>query len=304
MQKLTMGVLEWILLLILSVLWGSSFFFNEVALKELQPFTLVLGRVSLAAVALTAFVFLQGKQIPVSLTLWREFLLMGALNNLIPFSLIVWGQTHIDSGLAAILNATTPIFTVVLAHFLTQDERLTFNRLVGTMLGLCGVVVLIGSDALRGLSLNSLGHFAILGAACSYGCAGIYGRRFRKLPPAVAAAGMLISSTILLLPLTLLLERPLTFKPSVTTWGALIGLSLLSTALAYIIYFHILTKAGATNLVLVTFVIPVSSLFLGVFILGEQLHWTTFASMVLIFIGLAAIDGRAIARIRQLIGVS
>jgi drug/metabolite transporter (DMT)-like permease len=304
MHKLKMGIVEWILLLILSVLWGGSFFFNEVALKELQPFTLVLCRVSLAAVTLTAIVFLQGKQIPVSPTLWREFFLMGALSNLIPFSLIVWGQTYIDSGLAAILNATTPVFTVVLAHFLTQDERLTLNRLVGIMLGLCGVVVLIGADALGGLSWTSLGQFAILGAACCYGCSGIYGRRFKKIPPIVAAAGTLTSSTIMLLPLTFLLERPLTLKPSVITWGALLGLSLLSTAIAYMIYFRLLTKAGATNSALVTFLIPVSSLFLGVFILGEQLHWTTFASMVLIFIGLAAIDGRAIARIRQLIGVS
>lgn len=304
MQKQTMGIWEWLLLLILSVLWGGSFFFNKVALRELQPFTLVLGRVSLAAVALTAFVFFQRKQIPVSIALWREFLLMGALNNLIPFSLIVWGQTHVDSGLAAILNATTPVFTVLLAHFLTQDERLTVNRLVGIMLGLCGVIVLIGSDALGGLSWTSLGQFAILGAACSYGCAGIYGRRFKKLSPAVAAAGMLISSTRIILPLALLLERPWTLKLSVTTWGALMCLSLLSTAIAYIIYFHILMKAGATNLVLVTFMIPVTSLFLGVFILGEQLHWTTFVSMVLIFVGLAGIDGRAIARIRQFIGVS
>ena len=294
-----MSLSEWMLLVILSVLWGGSFFFNKIALEELPPLTLVLARVSLAAIALTAFVFLQGKQKQASLNLWREFLVMGALNNLIPFSLIVWGQTHIDSSLAAILNATTPVFTVVLAHVLTQDERLTPNRLVGVFLGLCGVVVLIGADALRGLSLNSLGQVAILGAACSYGCAGIYGRRFKTIPSTVAAAGMLTGTTIMMLPLVLILEQPWTLNPSAVTWGAVLGLSLLSTAIAYLLYFRILAVAGATNLMLVTFLIPVSAIVLGVFVLGEQLQWTELMGMVLILASLAAIDGRLVSRIQS-----
>ncbi len=301
MQKQTMGLSEWILLVVLSVLWGGSFFFIKIVLKDLQPLTVVLSRVSLAAIALTTFVFLKGKRMPISPSLWGEFLVMGILNNLLPFSLIVWGETHIDSGLAAILNATTPVFTVVLAHFLTQDERLTPNRIVGILLGLCGVVVLVGLEALHRIGMNSLGQVAILGAACSYGCAGIYGRRFKRFSPEVAAAGMLTGTAIMMLPLVLILEHPWTLSPSAATWEAVLGLSLLSTAIAYLIYFHLLAVAGATNLLLVTFLIPVSALGLGVFILGEQLQWTEFFGMVLIFAGLAAIDGRLVDRIQQLI---
>ncbi|MDM9385775.1 DMT family transporter [Chlorogloeopsis sp. ULAP01] len=297
MQKLSMGISEWLLLITLSVLWGGSFFLIKIALKDLPPLTVVLYRVSLAAIALTIFVFISRKRMPASLSLWREFLVMGALNNLIPFSLIVWGQTQINSSLAAILNATTPLFTILLAHFFTQDERLTPNRLVGVFLGLCGVIVLIGLNTLHGLSLNSLGQLAILGAACSYGCAGIYGRRFKTLPATVTAVGMLLSTTILLLPLVLLVDRPWTLHLSTVTKLAVLGLSLFSTAIAYLIYFRILAVAGATNLLLVTFLIPISALVLGIFVLGEQLQWTEFGGMVLIFASLAVIDGRLISRL-------
>jgi drug/metabolite transporter (DMT)-like permease len=297
MQKLSMGISEWLLLITLSVLWGGSFFLIKIALKDLPPLTVVLYRVSLAAIALTIFVFISRKRMPASLSLWREFLVMGALNNLIPFSLIVWGQTQINSSLAAILNATTPLFTILLAHFFTKDERLTPNRLVGVFLGLCGVIVLIGLNTLHGLSLNSLGQLAILGAACSYGCAGIYGRRFKTLPATVTAVGMLLSTTILLLPLVLLVDRPWTLHLSTVTKLAVLGLSLFSTAIAYLIYFRILAVAGATNLLLVTFLIPISALVLGIFVLGEQLQWTEFGGMVLIFASLAVIDGRLISRL-------
>ena len=301
MQKQTMGLSEWILLIVLLVLWGGSFFFIKIALKDLQPLTVVLSRVSIAAIALIILVFLKGKRMPVSPSLWREFLVMGTLNNLLPFCLIVWGETQIDSGLAAILNATTPVFTVILAHFLTQDERLTPNRIVGILSGLCGVVVLVGLEALHRIGMSSLGQVAILGAACSYGCAGIYGRRFKRLSPEVTAAGMLTGTAIMMLPLVLILDHPWTLIPSSATWWAVLGLSLLSTAIAYLIYFQLLAVAGATNLLLVTFLIPVSALGLGVFILGEQLQWTEFVGMVLIFAGLAAIDGRLVSRIQQLI---
>lgn len=294
-----MNVREWLLLVILSVLWGSSFFLIKIALADLQPLTVVLCRVGLAAIALTAFVYLSGQRMPTSSRIWGAFLVMGALNNLIPFSLIVWGQTQMDSSLAAILNATTPIFTVVLAHLLTHDERLTFNRLLGVLLGLCGVVVLVGSEVLRGLNLQGLGQLAVLGAAFSYSFAGIYGRRFRKLSAAVAAAGMLICTTLMMLPLTLILEQPWAVKPGMLTWGALLGLGLFSTAIAYLIYFHLLATAGATNLLLVTFLIPVSALLLGIFVLKERLGWNAFAGMALIFSGLAAIDGRLLFKFRE-----
>ncbi|MFQ5772904.1 MAG: DMT family transporter [Kiloniellaceae bacterium] len=300
MKGRSMATREWALLVALSILWGGSFFFAEVALEELRPFTVVFGRVGLAAVALISFVVLGGRRMPTSPALWGGFLVMGALNNLIPFSLIVWGQVHIDSGLASILNATTPMFTVLLAHLVTQDEKVTPLRAAGVALGFAGVVVLIGPGALGGLGTAGLAHLAVLAAAASYACAGLYGRRFRDLSPAVAAAGMLCASTVLVLPLALVVDRPWTLHaPGLVVSAAVIGLALLSTALAYLIYFHVLAVAGATNLLLVTFLIPVSAILLGTAILDERPGRSAFAGMTLIFAGLAAVDGRIVARLRR-----
>jgi drug/metabolite transporter (DMT)-like permease len=288
----TMRVREWMLLFILSLLWGGSYFIIKIVLVELQPFTVVLGRVSFAAIALICFVYLSGQQMPVSPRIWRAFFVMGAFNNLIPFSLIVWGQTQIDSSLTGILNATTPLFTVVLAHLLTHDERLSLNRLLGVLFGLCGVLLLISPKVLHGLNLQSLGQFAILGASFCYSYASIYGRRFKELSPVVTSAGMLTSSTVMTLPLAIILDKPWTLRPSAMTWAGLLVLGLFGSAIANLIYFRILAVAGATNVSLVSFLIPITALLLGVFVLGEKLDWNTFAGMALIFSGLAAIDGR------------
>ena len=293
----TMGAREWLLIVVLSVLWGGSFFFAEVALVDLGPLTVVLGRVGFAALALIAYVYATGRRMPGSPRIWGAFFIMGALNNLVPFTLIVWGQVHIESGLASILNATTPLFTVVLAHFLTAEERMTPGRLAGIILGLGGVIVLIGPEALGGIGIQGLGQIAVLGAALSYAFAGIFGRRFKDLPPAVAAAGMVTATTVMMLPLALVVEQPWTASVGVPTWAAVIGLSLLSTAWAYLIYFRVLAAAGATNLLLVTFLIPPSALLLGIAFLGERPDWTAYAGMGLIFAGLAAVDGRIFARL-------
>ena len=298
MKSPTMAGRDWLLLVTLSVLWGGSFFFSEVALGALGPFTVVLGRVGIAAVALVGFVYLSGRRMPGTPGLWGAFLVMGALNNLIPFSLIVWGQVTIDSGLASILNATTPLFAVLLAHFLTRKERMTRNRALGVLLDLGGVAVLIGPGVLGALGAQGWAQLAVLGAAFSYACAGIYGRRFKGLPPAVAAAGMVSASAVMTLPIALVVERPWTLNPGAVTWGAMLGLSLLSTALAYVIYFRSLAAAGATNRLLVTFLIPVSALTLGTLVLGERPDAAAFAGMALIFAGLAAVDGRLLGIIR------
>ncbi len=292
MQSPSMSGRDWSLLVALSVLWGGSFFFSEVALAELGPLTVVLGRVGFAALALIGLTYLSGHRLPAAWGLWGAFLVMGALNNLIPFSLIVWGQVTIDSGLAAILNATTPLFAVALAHLLTRDERLTRGRAAGVLLGLAGVAVLVGPEALGQSGPQGLAQLAVLGAAFSYACAGIYGRRFKDLPPLVAATGMVTCSAVLTLPLALVVERPWEASPSALTWAAVLGLALLSTALAYVIYFRILAAVGATNLLLVTFLIPVSALALGIAALGERPDAAAFAGLALIFAGLAAVDGR------------
>ena len=224
---------------------------------------------------------------------------MGALNNLIPFSLIVWGQTHIESGLASILNATTPIFSVVLAHFLTREERLTANRITGVTIGWIGVAMLIGIESLRGFGIEVMGQLAVVGATFSYACAAIYGRRFKGINPLIVATGMLCGSTIMMTPLALVIEQPWNLSPGITTLMALFGLAAVSTSLAYIIYFQVLATAGPTNLLLVTFLLPVSAILLGVVVLAERLAWNAFTGMGLIFIGLIAIDGRLLKMFKR-----
>jgi drug/metabolite transporter (DMT)-like permease len=293
MVKTAMGPTEWALLLTLSVLWGGSFFFAEVALEALPPFSIVFARVAIGALALLVLVRATGLRLPRGLAPWRAFFVMGALNNVIPFTLIVWGQTAITGGLAAILNATTPLFTVVLAHRLTRDERLTPGKLAGVIIGFVGVAVMIGPQALEGMTGFVLAELAVLGAAVSYAFAGIYGRRFRDLPPLVTAAGQVTASTTMLCPLVLLVDQPWSLAvPGPAACGALLGLGLLSTAAAYVIYFRILATTGATNLLLVTFLIPVSAILLGALILGERLAAGQLADMAVIALGLAALDSR------------
>ncbi len=295
----TMGPLEWFLLIILSVLWGGSFFFSKVALAELRPFTVVLGRVGIAALALNLIVRASGHRMPGSREIWGMFLVMGLLNNLIPFSLIFWGQTQIASGLASILNATTPLWTILLAH-LTGDERLTANRLGGVAFGLVGVTVMIGPDVLGGLGLKMLAQLAVLGAAFSYALAGIYGKRFKAIPPYVTAAGQITCTTLMMIPVALFVDRPwLLPMPGIKTWGALLAIALLSTAMAYVLYFRLLSTAGATNLLLVTLFIPVSALLLGTGILGERLDPRHFIGMGLTGLGLVVIDGRLLRKIES-----
>ncbi len=293
---------EWLLLLALSCLWGGAFFFIAVALEDLPPFTLVALRLSLAAMVLLGVVYLSGLRLPGERSIWLAFLGMGVLNNVIPFSLIVWGQTQIASGLASILNATTPFFTVLAAHFLTKDERLTGLRLAGISIGFTGVVIMIGHEALYGLGEKLFGQLAIMGAALSYAFAGIFGRRFRRLgvKPLVTATGQVITSTVLLVPLALSIDRPWNLAPpGWEAMAAVVGLALFSTAFAYIIYFRILATAGATNVLLVTLIIPISAIILGSAVLKEQLEVKHFVGMGLIGLGLLTIDGRLFRFVRH-----
>ncbi len=298
MQQAAMTGREWVFLIALSLIWGGAFFFNEIALVDFGPLTVVLGRVGFGALALLIWVYATGGRLPTDARIWGAFLVMGVLNNVIPFSLIVWGQVSIDSGLASILNATTPLFSVVFAHFVTSDERLTPARLAGVVLGLAGVAVLIGPALLLQIGDGVLGQLAVLGAGCAYAWAALYGRRLRGLPPLVAAAGMVICSAVVMVPIALLIETPWRVQPGLASVGAVLGLAVLGTAAAYWLYFRILRTAGATNLMLVTFLIPVSAVFLGALFLGERLAWTSFAGMTLIFAGLAAVDGRVLTLVR------
>lgn len=301
-----MGAREWAALLLLSLLWGGSFFFVGVAVGALPPLAIVALRVGLAALALWAVIAALKVRVPRESRVWAAFLGMGVLNNVVPFTLIVWGQTQIASGLASILNATTPFFTVVVAGLLLPDERITPLKLLGVGIGFLGVVALIGPEALSGLAVEGASplwaQLAVLGAALSYGFAGVYGRRFRamKVEPMVTAAGQVTASTLLLGPLALIVDQPWTLPaPGLGVWAAILGLALISTSAAYILYFRLLASAGAINLLLVTFLIPVSAILLGAVFLGERLESAHFLGMALIGLGLSAIDGRLWRRRRS-----
>ncbi len=298
----SMSLLEWSLLITLSVLWGGSFFFNGVAVRELPPLTLVFLRVGLAAILLNLVLLATGQRLPRERRAWAAFFGMGFLNNALPFTLIVWGQKEIASGLAAILNATTPLFTVLVAHAFTHDEKLSSGRVAGVAIGFAGVVVMIGPAALEGVQLTVLAQLACLAGALSYAFAGVYGRRFRALgvSPMMTATGQVTASTAMLIPVVAMIDQPWTLVfPSMAVWSAVFGVATLSTALGYILYFRILATAGATNLLLVTFLIPVSAILLGSLVLGERLSPQHFAGMALIGAGLAAIDGRLFRGFRK-----
>ena len=290
-----MQLRDWIMLISLSLLWGGSFFFVGIAVSELPPLLIITLRVGIAALALYSFMRLTSNSMPTGKAVWLAFFGMGFLNNVIPFFLIAWGQGQIASGLASIFNATTPLFTVIVAHFLTRDEKLTPLRIIGTLLGIIGVAWMIGADLSGTMGKHIIAQLAILAAAFSYALASIFGRRFRQMgvSPIATATGQVTASTAMLVPVTVMIDQPwLLAMPTTTTIAAVIALALTSTSLAYVLYFAILSSAGSTNLMLVTFLIPVSAIILGAVFLNESLETRHFIGMALIGLGLAAIDGR------------
>ncbi len=287
--------LDWGLLFGLSVLWGGSFFFVAIAVQELPPLTVVMVRTGIAAMTLLVFLRMRGVELPFGKGATPAFFGMGLLNNLVPFSLLFWAQTMIPSGLASILNATTPIFSIIVAHFLLADERMAAHKAIGILFGFLGVLVLLGGDALSGTGVALLGMLACLGAALSYGFAGVFGRRFKAMNLAApqVAFGQLVATTVMAAPIVAIVDRPwMLAVPSLAVILSVLALAILSTAVAYVIFFRILASAGAVNVALVTLLVPVSAILLGTLILGEALALRHYAGMGLIGVGLLAMDGR------------
>jgi drug/metabolite transporter (DMT)-like permease len=291
--RLSISGADWLLILTLSLLWGATFPFAKIAVPEIPPLTLTLGRVTFAALALAPFAWAMTRT-SFGAREWLSFAVMGLINTSLPGTLVYWGQMHIPAGLASILNATTPLFSVVVAHFATSDDKLTPSRLAGLAVGFLGVVVMIGPDLLKEIGANVAAQLACLTAALCYALAAVYARsRFRGRPPLVFAAGQLSASVPMMLPIALLVDRPWTLSlPSVWAVGSMLAIALLSTALAYVIYFRLIARTGATNALLVTFLVPVSAILLATLLLGERLEPRHFMGMAAIMAGLAAIDGR------------
>jgi drug/metabolite transporter (DMT)-like permease len=288
---------DWGLLLLLSFLWGGAFFFSATAVQELPPFTVVISRTGLAAIALAIILRSRREDWRINKQMLPCFFILGFLNNMLPFSLLFWAQTMIPSGVASILNATTPIFTIIVAHYLLADEPLSANKVIGIGFGLFGVIVLLSGNLLTGQDFALMGMIACLGAALSYGFAGVYARRFKSmgLSATQVAFGQLTGTTILMVPIVTLVDQPWTLPtPSIHIIASLVALAVISTAFAYIIFFRLLGSAGAVNTALVTLLIPASAILLGAIFLNETLYMHHYLGMALISIGLLAIDGRAL----------
>lgn len=299
-RAIAMDGIAWAMLVLLSVLWGGSFVLVEVILTALPVMTLVALRVLIAACTLWMVVLALGLRLPRRRGIYARFMVLGLFNNAVPFLLIVWGQTAITAGLAAILNVTTPLFAALVAGVFLADERLTRARIGGIALGLMGVTVMIGPAALLTLGQDVLHQLAVVGASLSYGISAVYARRFLRLdvPPLIVATGQLTASSLILVPTALLVDGVALVGVPAGVWVAVLANACLSTALAYILYFRIVARAGATNATLVTVLVPVVAILVGALALGERLGAPQLAGMVLIFAGLMVIDGRLLRRRR------
>jgi len=275
-----------LLLSLLGTIWGTSYLFIKVIVAEVPVFTLVAGRLTLATIILWGILRAQGLSLPRSRRMWGAYAVLGLLGMAVPYSLISWGEQYISSGLASLLQATTPIFTVILAHFLTDDERVTIAKIIGVVIGFVGVGFLILPDLRQGLRANLLGQLAIVGSSLCYAGAAIYIRsRLRGQPPLVSTAGQLTMGTVYMLPASLLIDRPLGLSPSLPALASWIVLAVLGTVVAYVIYFTIIERSSATFVTMVTYIIPINGLMLGALVLNESLDVTVLGSLVLILLG-------------------
>ena len=274
------------MLMLLGTIWGASYMFIKVAVADIPPLTFVVLRTGIGGIVLTLLLWLRGQRLPRG-ELWGPLAVMGLFNTLVPYGLINWGEVHISSALAAILTGTMPLFTVVLAHFWADGERLDGFKALGVAIGFLGVVILLGPDLRGGVTHTLLGDLAIVGAALSYAIAAVYARRhLQGQEPMMLSAGMLLLGLLMSLPPAFAFERPLALSPSLQAWGATVALGVLGTAVAYLIYYWLIDNGGAVQASLVTYIIPVGGIFWGWLLLGEQIHWTFIAGMACIFLGI------------------
>src|SRR4051795_742276 len=295
MIRTQMNGRDWMILGSLALIWGGAFFFIGVAVRHVPPLTYVLLRLSIAAAAMWLFLRIKGQSLGLPRGAWGAILLLALLNNALPFTLFGWGQTHIASGLASILNATTPIWGVLVAHFLTHDERMSPRKIAGVLLGFGGVATMIGPALLANIGTSGIAQLACVTASLSYALAAVWARRFRRqgISPLSVTTGQLSAGALMMLPMSMFIDRPWTHAfPPITAWGAIVALALFCTAFGYVLYFRLIETSGATNALLVTLLVPPVAILLGALFLNETLAPQDFLGLALIALGLAAIDGR------------
>jgi drug/metabolite transporter (DMT)-like permease len=292
---------EWGVLLLLAVIWGGAFLFIGVAVRHVDPLTYVWLRLTLAAGAMWLFLKWKGQKLGLPREVWGSILLLALLNNALPFTLFGWGQTHIASGLASILNATTPIWGVLVAHLFTTDERMTPRKMAGVLLGFGGVATMIGPALLANIGTDGLAQLACISASLSYALAAVWARRFKRqgLSPMSVTTGQLTAGAPMMLPMAMVVDQPWTQAlPPISAWAAIAALAIFCTAFGYVMYFKLIETAGATNALLVTLLVPPFAILFGSLFLNEVLAPQDFAGLALIALGLAAIDGRLLRKLR------
>ena len=293
---------DWAIMGALALIWGAAFLFIDVAVRHVPPFTYVFLRLAFATAVMWALLAWRGERLGLPRQAWTAILLLALLNNALPFALFGWAQTHIASGLAAILNATTPIWGVLVAHLFTTDERLSPRKLAGVLLGFGGVALLIGPGVIGELGTGVLAELACVTASLSYALAGVWARRFKSMgiSPVAVTTGQLTAGAAMMLPLALIVDRPFASPlPPLESLNAILALSVFCTALGYVLYFRLIEGAGATNALLVTLLVPPVAILLGVLLLDEVVAPHDIAGLALIAVGLAAIDGRLLAFVRR-----
>ncbi len=289
----SMSTKDWLMVITLAAIWGGSFLLGRVLMLEWPPLTTAFLRVFLAAIALWIFLAATRRKFPLEGGFIVAIVIMGLVNNAIPFSLILIGQQEIGSSLASVVNAMTPIWTLVIANFFTTDEKFSANKILGIVFGFAGVTTMMGADILNGLAASAWAQAAVLGATISYGVAGVFGKRFRGRDPVVVSTGQLTASSVLMLPVILMMENPFSIQLSgFTNVLSILALAVVCTSFAYILFFKVLASAGAVNLSLVTFLVPVTAILLGILLLGETLTGSQLTGISLIAMGLTLIDGR------------
>ncbi len=302
-----MGVnlMEWAMLLLLGAIWGASYLFIKVGGAEIPTFTFVAGRTLIATLALLVVLRARREGLPRTVRAWLPLIGMGIFNGVVPYTLITWGELHITSGLASILTAAMPLFAVIMAHFWTDDERLTPFKIVGIIVGFLGVIVLFLPELRQGIQLEFLGEVAVVIAAASYALSGIIARRFLGgVSHVVASTGQLASAAIFMVPLSLIFEHPFAHRPSLAAIGSLLILALVGTAFAYVLYYWLIEHTGVTRTSLVTYVIPITGIIWGALLLSESIEWESLVGLALIIAGIGFVNRPTAAVQKPLVAVS
>ncbi|MGM0600400.1 MAG: DMT family transporter [Candidatus Rifleibacteriota bacterium] len=289
-----MKLKDWFFLVLLSVIWGSAFMFTKVALRQLTPFMIVFGRLLLASIVLLVVCKIRKLKFPESRKTLFSMGFLGVINTVTPFLVIAWSQKFIDTATASILNATSPIFVMILAQFFTEDEKMTTNKAIGVLLGVAGIFVMVSPAINRSFDITNFGPFGMLCGTFFYAMAGIYAKRFKEYPSMVVAAISLLGGVIFMLPAFIIVDLPVISQLGLKTILAVSFLGLVCTSIAYLLYFSLISSSGATNALLVTLLIPVSAFVFGVTIMDEVVKPENIKGMILIGSGLLVIDGRFI----------